>query len=159
MFRIIQTFHQTFSSSAIPITFREFSSVLSVVSDSLQTHGLQHARLPCPSLTPGAYSNSCPSIRCCHPTMSSSVIPFSPCLQSFPASGSFPRSQFFTSDGQNIGSFSFSINPSNECLELIVSRIELSFLYKPTLTPNMTTGKTIALIRQTFVSKVMSQAF
>ena len=82
------------------------------------------ARLPCLSPTPGVYSNSCPSIRCCHPSMSSSVIPFSPCLQSFPGSGSFPRSQFFTSGGQNIGSFSFSINPSSECLELIVSRID-----------------------------------
>ena len=95
-----------------------------VVSDFLRPHGLQHARLPFPSPTPGAYSNSCPSIRCCHPSMSSSVIPFSPCLQSFPGSGSFPRSQFFTSGGQNIGSFSFSINPSSECLELIVSRID-----------------------------------
>ena len=73
----------------------------SVMSDSLQPHGLQHARLPCPSPTPGACSNSCPSCRWCHPTFSSSVIPFSP-LQSFPATGSFPVSQFFTSGGQRI---------------------------------------------------------
>ena len=66
----------------------------SVVSDSLRPHGLQHSRLPCPSPTHGAYSNSCPSSRWCHPTISSSVVPFS-CLQSFPASGSFLRSQFF----------------------------------------------------------------
>ena len=85
----------------------------SVVSDSLQPHGLQHARLPCPSPTPGACSNSCPSCRWCHPTFSSSVIPFSP-FQSFPASGSFPVSQFFTSGGQRIGvSHSASILPMN----------------------------------------------
>ena len=74
----------------------------SVMSDSLQPHGLQHARLPCPSPTPGAYSNSCPSHWWCHPTISSSVVPFSSCLQSFPASGSFPMSQFFLSGGQSI---------------------------------------------------------
>ena len=75
----------------------------SVVSDSLQPQGLQHARLACQSPTPGAYSNSCPSCRWCHPTSSSSVVPFSFLLQSFPASGSFPKSQFFTSGGQSIG--------------------------------------------------------
>ena len=86
----------------------------SVMSDSLQPHGLQHARLPCPSPTPGAYSNSCPSRRWCHPSISSSVIPFSSHLQSFPASGSFPRNQFFASDGQNIGvSASASVLPMN----------------------------------------------
>ena len=73
------------------------------MSDSLLPHGLQHARLPCPSPTPGAYSDSCPSSRWCHPTISSSVIPFSSCLQSFPASGSFPMSQFFTLGGHSIG--------------------------------------------------------
>ena len=66
-------------------------------------HGLEHARLPCPSPNPEAYSNSCPLSQWCHPTISSSVIPFSSCLQSFPASGSFPVSQFFTSGGQTIG--------------------------------------------------------
>ena len=75
----------------------------SVMSDSLWPHGLQHARLPCPSPTPRACSNSCPLSRWCHPTISSSAIPFSSCLQSFPASGSFPMSQFFASDDQSIG--------------------------------------------------------
>ena len=73
------------------------------MSDSLWPHGLQHTRLPCPSPTPGAYSNSCPSRQWCHPTISSSVDLFSSCLQSFPASGSFQMSQFFTSGGQSIG--------------------------------------------------------
>ena len=76
------------------------------------THGQQHARLPCPSSTPGACSNSCPSSWWCHPTISSSVVPFSSCLQSFPASGSFPVSQFFTSGGRSIGvSASASVLP------------------------------------------------
>ena len=86
----------------------------SVMSDSLRPHGLQYARLPCPSPSPGAYSNSCPSSQWCHPTISSCVIPFSSCLQSFPASGSFPMSQFFTSGGQGIGvSASASVFPMN----------------------------------------------
>ena len=76
----------------------------SVVSDSLWPHGLQHARPPCPSLLSIACSNLCPSSRRCHPTISSSVVPFSSCLQSFPASGSFQMSQFFASDGQGIRS-------------------------------------------------------
>ena len=75
----------------------------SVVSDSLWPHRLQHTRLPCPSPIPRAFSNSCPSCRWCHPTISSSVIPFSSCLQSFPASESFPMSPFFESGGQSIG--------------------------------------------------------
>ena len=75
----------------------------SVVSDSLQPHGLQHTRLPCPSLSPGVCSNSCPLGWWCHPTISSSVTPFFFCPQSFPASGSFPMSQLFTSDGQSTG--------------------------------------------------------
>ena len=74
----------------------------SVVSDSLRPHGLQHARPPCPSLSPGVCSNSCPLSQWCHPTISSSVIPFSSRLQSFPASGSFPVSQLFTSGGHSI---------------------------------------------------------
>ena len=83
---------------------------LPVVSDSWWHHGLQHARLPCPSKIPGAYSNSCPSSGWCHPTISS----FSSCLQSFPESGSFPMSQFFTSGGQSIGvSTSASVFPMN----------------------------------------------
>ena len=83
-----------------------FSSVKfshSVMSDSLRAHGLWHTRLPCPSATPGVYSNSCPSSQWCHPTISSSVVPFSSRLQSFPASGSFKMSQFFASGGQSIG--------------------------------------------------------
>ena len=85
----------------------------SVVSDSLQPHGLQHTRPPCPSPTPGVYSNSCPLSQWHHPTMSSSVILFS-CLQSFPVSGSFPMSQFFASGGQSIGvSASASVLPIN----------------------------------------------
>ena len=86
----------------------------SVVFDSLWPHGLQHARLPCLSPTPGVYSNSCPSHRWCHPTISSSVVPFSSHFQSFPASGSFPMSRFFTSGGQIIGVLtSASILPMN----------------------------------------------
>ena len=84
----------------------------SVMSDSLQPHGLQHSRLPCPSLTPGAYSNSCPLSQWCLPTISFSVVPFSFHLQSFPASRSSPVSQFFTSGGQSIGaSASASVLP------------------------------------------------
>ena len=85
-----------------------------VVSDSLQPHGLQHARLPLPSPTPRACSNSCPLSPWCHPTISSSVIPFSSCLQSFPASESFLMSQFFPSGVQSIGaSVSASVLPMN----------------------------------------------
>ena len=72
------------------------------MSDSLGSHGLQNSRLPCPSPTPGACSNQCPSSQWCHPTILSSVVPFSSRLQSSPASGSFPMSQFFASGGQNI---------------------------------------------------------
>ena len=86
---------------------------MSVMSDSLWPLGLQHPRLPCPSSIPGACSNSCPLSQWCHPINSSSVIPFS-CLQSFPASGSFPVSQFFASGGQSIGvSASVSVLPMN----------------------------------------------
>ena len=99
------------------IRFSEcFSSVqfsLSVVPNSLWPHGLQHARPPCPSPTPGACSNSCPSSRWCHPTISSSVVPFCSGLRSFPASGSFPMSQF-SSGGQSIGvSATASVLPMN----------------------------------------------
>ena len=86
----------------------------SVMSDSLRPHGLQHARPPCPSPTPRAYSNSCPLSWWCHPTISSSVVPFSSCPQSFPASGSFQMSQLFTLGGQSIGvSASASVLPMN----------------------------------------------
>ena len=86
----------------------------SLMSDSWRPHGLQHARPPCPSPTPGAYSNLCPLSRWCHPTISSSAIPFSSCPQSFPASESFQMSQFFTSGGQSIGVLaSVSVLPMN----------------------------------------------
>ena len=87
---------------------------VALVSDSLWPHGLQHTRLPCASPTPGACSNSCPLSQWCHPTISSSVIPFSSCLQSFPASESFPMNQFFISGSQSIGvSASASVLPVN----------------------------------------------
>ena len=98
------------------IVFSENSVQLShsVVSNSLRPHGLQHARLPCPSPTPGVHSNSCPLSWWCHQTVSSSVVPFSSCLQSFPASGSFQMSQLFASGGQSIGVWaSASVLPMN----------------------------------------------
>ena len=107
-------FKATFSLSSFTLIKSLFSSsslsVIRMVS-SVQSHShiwlfvtpwLQHTRLSCPSPTPGALSNSCPWSLCCHPTISSSVIPFSSYLQSFPASGSFPLSQFFASSGQSI---------------------------------------------------------
>ena len=84
----------------------------SVVCDSLWPHGLQHTRFPCPIPTPRAYSNSCPSSWWYHPTISSSVVPFSSCLQPFPPSGSFQMFQFFESGGQSIGA-SASVLPMN----------------------------------------------
>ena len=94
-----------------------FSSVQfgrSALSESMRLQGLQHARPPCPSPTPGAYSDSCPLIRWCHANMSAFVVPFSSCFQSFPASGSFQMSQSFTSCGQSIGvSASASVLPMN----------------------------------------------
>ena len=156
----------------------------SVVSDSLGPHGL-HARPPCPSLTPRVYSNSCPLSRWCHPTISSFVIPFFLCLHSCPASGSFPISQFFPSDGQSIGvSVSTSVLPLNTPDWFpLGSRLDLhavqgtvksllqhhsskasilwhSAFFRVQLShPYMTTGKTIALTRWTFVGKVMSLLF
>ena len=86
----------------------------SIVSNSLRPHELQHSRLPCPSPTPGSYSNSCPLSQWCHPTISSSLFPFSACLQSFPASGSFLMSRVFVLGGQSIGaSASASVLPMN----------------------------------------------
>ena len=99
-------------AKAVVICSVQFSH--SVMSNSLRPHGLQYTRLPCPSPTPGAYSNSCPSSQWCHPAISSSVSPFSSRLQSFPPSGSFPISQFFASGGQSIGvSASASVLPMN----------------------------------------------
>ena len=98
--------------TTLQIPWVQFSC--SVMSNSLWPHGLQHARLPCLSTTPGAYSNSCPLSQWCHPTISASVIPFFSHLQSFPASGSFQMSQFFSWGGQSIGvSASASVLPLN----------------------------------------------
>ena len=92
--------------------FSQFSC--SVMSESLRPHKLQHARPPCPSPTPGAHPNSCPLSRWCHPTISSSAVPFSSCPQYFPDSGSFQMSQLFTSGGQSIRvSASSSVLPMN----------------------------------------------
>ena len=145
-----------------------------------------HTRLPCPSPTPGAYSNSRPLSWWCHPAISFPVTLFSSCLQPFPASGSFPISQFFTSGDQSIWSFSFSISPSNEYSGLISFRMDWldlvavqgtlksllqhhsskasilqhSALFIVQLShPYTTTGKTIPLTRRTFVGKVMSLLF
>ena len=153
------------------------------MSDSLQPHGLQHARPPCPSTTPIVNSNPC---QWCHPTISSSIVPFFSCLLSFPASGSFPMSQFFALDGQKYWHFSFSISPSNEYSGLISSRMDWldllavqgilksllqhhsskasilrcsAFFMVQLSHPHMTSGKTIALTRQISVGKVMSLLF
>ena len=155
------------------------------MSDYLQPCGQQHARLPCPSPTPKVYPNSWPPRQWCHPTISSSVIPFSSHLQSFPASGSFPVSRFFASGGQSIAaSASASALPMKiqdwfplgwtawipfQSKELSrgsptsqfksINSSTLSFLYSPTLTSVHAYWKTIALTRWTFVDKVMSLHF
>ena len=110
----IQMYSCTFAQKVPSVLFSH-----SIMSDSLWSRGLQHASLLCPSPTPGACSNSCPSSRWCHPIISSSVVPF--CLQSFPASRSFPVSQLFVSGGQSIGvSASASVLPMNiqDCFPL-----------------------------------------
>ena len=149
----------------------------SVMSDSLRPHGLQHTRPPCPSPTPRVHPNSCALSMWCHPTISSSVVPFSAHLQSFPASGSSQMSQLFTSGGQ-CWSFSFNIRPPNEYSVLISFRMgwlgllaaqgtlknllqhhsskasilwHSAFFIVQLSHPYMTTGKTIALTRRTFV--------
>ena len=97
-----------------PVMYGSVQFSRSVVSDSLRPHELQHARPPCPAPTPRVYPNSCPLSQWCHPTISSSVIPFSSCPQSLPASESFPMSQLFESGGQSIGvSASTSVLPMN----------------------------------------------
>ena len=149
----------------------------SVMSDSLKPHGLQHAR------PPWVYSNSCSLSQWCHPTISTSVVPFSSHLQSFPAWESFQMSQFFVSGGHKYWSFSFSICLSNDYSALIFFRMDWldlpavqgtlkslfqhhkskasilwhsAFFIVQLSHPYMTTGKTIALTRWTFVGKVMS---
>ena len=123
-YKEIQTVHPKGNQSSVFIgrTHAEAEALIllpvqfshSVVSDSLWPHGLQHARPPCPSPTPGVYPNSRPLSRWCHPTISSSVVPFSSHLQSFPALESFQINQFFTSGGQSIGvSASASVLPMN----------------------------------------------
>ena len=104
--------HLSHHPSSSGVSSVQFSR--SVMSNSLRPRGLQHTKLPCPSPTPRACSNSCPSSQWCHPTISSSFVPLPSCLQSFPASGSFPMSQFFASGGQTIGaSTSASVLPMN----------------------------------------------
>ena len=158
----------------------QFSSITQ--SDSLWPHELQHARPPCPTPTPEAHPNSCPLSGWCHPTISSSVFPVSSCLQSFPASGSFQKSQLFISGGWSIGislqyqSFQWTpridllwdglvgspCSPS-DCKSLLQhhsSKASLlwcsAFFIVQFSHPYMTTGKTIALTRWTFVGKIMS---
>ena len=116
-----KVFHLSASREIVKLWFISYNQLKlciqfsrSIVSDSLQPHGLQHARPPCPSPTPGDYSNSRPLSWRCHPTISSSVLAFSSHLQSFPALGSFQMNQFFTSGGQSIGvSASASVLPVN----------------------------------------------
>ena len=170
-------------SFSTPFSSVQFSR--SVMSNSLWPHGLQHARLSCPSPTPGASSNSCPSSWWCHPTISSSVVPFS-CLQSFPASGSFSVGQFFTSGGQSTGvSASALVLPMNiqdwfplgwtgwvplqsKGLSRVFSNttgqkpsiFECTTFFMVHLShPYMITGKTIALTIWAFVGKVMALLF
>ena len=114
---------QMSTSFLSPLSFSSVQFSRSVVSDSLWPHESQHTRPPCPSPTPRVYPNSCPSSQWCHPAISSSVIPFSSCPQSLPASGSFPMSQFFTWSGK-YWSFSFTISPSNEHPGLISFRMD-----------------------------------
>ena len=155
--RIQSVLHSDIKQNILLCASVQFSR--SVVSDSFQPQGIQHGRPPCPSPTPGVYSNSCPLSQWCHPTISSSVVPFSSHLQSFPTSGSFPMSQFFASGGQSIGvSASASVFPMNTqdwsplgwtgWISLqsnsqepsptpqfkSISSSALSFLYSPTLT-------------------------
>ena len=147
------------------------------MSDSLRPHGLQHARPPCPSPTPGVHSNSRPSSRWCHPAISSSVVPFSSCLQSFQESGSFPRSQFFASGGvspstEYSGLISFRINwldllavlgTLKSLLQHHSSKASIlhcsAFFVVQLSHPYMTTGKTIAMTKWSFVGQVMSLLF
>ena len=157
----------------------------SVVSDSLWHHGLQHATLPCPSLTPRASSNSCPSSWWYHPTISSSVVPFSSRLQSFTASGSFLMSQFFTSGGQSTAAsasasvlsmniqdwfplgwtsgISFYFKGLSRVFSNTSSKASIlqhsAFFIGQLSHPYMNTGKTRALTRWNFASKVISLLF
>ena len=160
-----------------PLKFSSVQFSRSSVSDSLRPHELQHARPPCPSPTPRVYSNSCPLSRWCHPAISSSVVPFSSCPQSLPASESFPVSQLFAWGSQSTGaSASASFLPKKSqgwsplewtdwisfksLLHYHSSKASVlwhsAFFTVQLSHPYMTTGKTIALTRWTFVDKVMS---
>ena len=167
------------------VQFRQFSSIPSLSHVQLfATPWTAAHQAPCPSPTPGVHPNSCPLSRWCHLAISSSVIPFSSCLQSYSASGSFQMSQLLVAGNQSIGSFSFSISSSNECSGLISFRMDWldllavygtlkSLLQRHHLKvsilrcsaffivqhPCKTTGKTIALTRQTFVDEVMFLLF
>ena len=166
-------------------TWFQFQFSCSVMSNSLQPHELQHTRPPYPSPTVGVYPNPCPLSRWCHPTISSSLVPFSSCPQSFPASGSFPKSQFFTSGGQSIGaSTSTSVLPMNiqhwfplgwtgwifwlsKGLKILLkhqsskaSVLRHSAFFMVQLShPYVTIGKTTSLTIQTFISKVIFLLF
>ena len=159
----------------LPLSSVQFS--FSVMSDSLQSHGLQHTRPPCPSPTPRVYSNSCPLSRWCHRTISPSVVPFSSCLQSFPASASFPMSQLFSSGGQSTGvSATASVLPMNiqdwfplgrtggislqsllqhHSSEASILRCSAFFIVQLS-DPFITIGKTMALTRWACVGKIIS---
>ena len=182
--------HQPFTHflhTGTPLTHTKSSAQFSrsVMSDSLRPHGLQHARPPCPSPTPWACSNSCPSSQWCHPTTSPSVVPFSSCPQSFPATGSFQMSQLFTSGGHSVGvSASAPVLPINiqdwfplgwtgwislqskglsSLLQHHTSKASVlwcsAFFIVQLSHPYMTTGKTIAFTRQTLVGKGTSLLF
>ena len=113
-FHLFSSMHCSVVSNCFNCGYSSVQFSRSVMPDSLWPHGLHHVRLPCPSANPTVYSNSCPLNRWCHPTISSSVVPFSSHLPSFPASGSFQMSQFFTSGGQSIrASASASVLPMN----------------------------------------------
>ena len=154
------------------------------MSNSLWPHGLQHSRLPCPPLSPSVCSNSCPLSQWCYLTISSSAAPFSFCLQSFPASESFPMSQLLASGSQSIGTsasatdlsmkiqgwFPLGLTGLISLLSVLKSTLQchsskasilqhLAFFIVRLSHPYMTSGKTVALTRWTFVGKVMSLLF